>query len=78
MFRSSRPEVFLEISQNSKENTCARLLPEPQACNFIKKESLAQVFSCEFWKISKNTFFYRTPPVAALYLIYLKKIYKTF
>ena len=27
------------------------------ACNFIKKESLAQVFSCEFCEISKNTFF---------------------
>ena len=24
---------------------------------FIKKEALAQVFSCDFWKISKNTFF---------------------
>ena len=24
---------------------------------FIKKESLAQVFSCEFCEISKNTFF---------------------
>ena len=34
-------------------------------CNFIKKESLAQVFSCEFCKISKNTFSYRTPLVAA-------------
>ena len=28
----------------------------PQACNFIKKETLAQVFSCEFCEISKNTF----------------------
>ena len=28
----------------------------PQACNFIKKETPAQVFSCEFCKISKNTF----------------------
>ena len=35
------------------------------ACNFIKKESLAQVFSCEFSEIFKNTFFYRTPLVAA-------------
>ena len=25
--------------------------------NFIKKESLVQVFSCEFGEISKNTFF---------------------
>ena len=28
-----------------------------QACNFIKKETLAQVSSCEFYEISKNTFF---------------------
>ena len=27
-----------------------------QAYNFINKETLAQVFSCEFCKISKNTF----------------------
>ena len=28
-----------------------------EACNFIKKETLAQVFSCEFCEISKNTYF---------------------
>ena len=27
------------------------------ASNFIKEESLAKVFSCEFCEISKNTFF---------------------
>ena len=42
--RSSRPEVsvkklFLEISQNSQENTCASV--------FIKKETLAQSFMIE-------------------------------
>ena len=36
-----------------------------KACNFIKKETLAQVFSCEFCEISKNSFSYRTPLVAA-------------
>ena len=35
------------------------------ACNFIKKEALAQVYSRQFCKIFKNTSFYRTPPVAA-------------
>ena len=40
-------------------------MPEPHACNFIKKEALAQVFSCEFYKIFKNIYLYRTPPVAA-------------
>ena len=37
----------------------------PQACNFIKKETLAQVFSYEFCKFSKNTLPYRTPPPVA-------------
>ena len=41
------------------------------AGNFIKKEALAQVFSSEFCEISKNTFFHRTPLVAASdYFIY--------
>ena len=30
---------------------------EPEASNFIKKETLAQVFSCGFCEISKYTFF---------------------
>ena len=29
----------------------------PEACNYIKKETLAQVFCCEFCEISKNTLF---------------------
>ena len=37
----------------------------PEACKFIKKETLAQAFSCEFGEIDKNTFYYRTPLVAA-------------
>ena len=31
--------------------------PNSEACNLIKKETLAQVFSCEFCEIPKNTFF---------------------
>ena len=38
----------------STGNTCARAL------NFIKKETLAHMFSCEFCGISGNTFSYRT------------------
>ena len=59
--------VFLEISQTSQENTCVRasFLIKLQSCNFIKKETLAQVFPCELCEISKNTFSYITPPVAA-------------
>ena len=36
-----------------------------KSLNFITKESLTQVFSCEFCGISKNTFLNRTPRVAA-------------
>ena len=43
--------MFLGISQNSQKNTCAR-------ASFLRK---LQAF-CE---ISRKTFFYRTPPVAA-------------
>ena len=34
------------------------------AYNFIKKETQAQVFSCDFCEISKNTFFNRPTLVA--------------
>ena len=30
---------------------------KPEVCSFIKKETLAQVFSYEFCEISKNTSF---------------------
>ena len=67
--RCSVKKVFLEISQNSQKNTCVRVSFlvkfKPEACSFIEKETLAQVFSCEFCKISKNTLFYRTPAAAA-------------
>ena len=35
-------KVFFKILHNSQENTCARV------SFFKKKETLAQVFSCEF------------------------------
>ena len=49
--------------QNSQENICAgfsflvnyRL----KVCSFITTETPAQVLSCEFNEIFKNTFFYR-------------------
>ena len=54
--------MFLEIPQNSQENICARFFFNLFS---IKKETPAQVFSCEFWEISKNIFSYRLPPAAA-------------
>ena len=73
-FRSKRPEVFCKkgILRNFIKFTGKHLHQSlflincwPKAHNFIKKESLAQVFSCEFSEIFKNTFLYRTPPMAA-------------
>ena len=55
--------VFLEISQNSQENTFARV------------SFLAQVFSCEFCEISKNNFFHITPLVAASVNISLRCVW---
>ena len=62
-------KVFLGILQNSQENTCVRVSFltkfQTEACNFILKKTLAQVFSCEICEISKNSFFLITPLVAA-------------
>ena len=55
--RCSVKKVLLENSRNSPKNTCARAFFLIKACNFIKKETLAPVFSCEFCEILKNTFF---------------------
>ena len=41
------------------------------ACNFIKKETLAQVFCCEFREISKNIFFTEHVWATASYSIYV-------
>ena len=56
--RCSVKKMFLEISQNSQENNCARV------SLLIKLQA-----SCEFCELSKNTFSYRTPPVAASYFL---------
>ena len=56
--RCSVKKLLLEILQNSQEKTCPRV-------SFLIKVTLAQVFFCEFCEISKNSFSYRTPPVAA-------------
>ena len=50
----------------------------PETSNFvkkytlIKKDSLVQVFSCEFCKISKNTFSYRKPPVVSSVVVIIR------
>ena len=72
--RSRQSEVFCKngILQNFAKFT-AKLLCQSlfliklkaDACNFVKKETLAQVFSWKFCKIFKNPVSQRTPPVAA-------------
>ena len=60
------PEMLCEesvhrISQNSQKNARVRvsflIKLQSETCNFIKKETLALVFSCEFCEIFKNNFF---------------------
>ena len=61
--RCSVKEMFLKISQDSQENASARVSFFKKKS--VKKETLAQMFSCEFCEIFKNNYFYRTPPVLA-------------
>ena len=65
IFRGSRPEVFGKkgVLKNFAKFTGKHLRSE--ASNFMKKETLEQVFSREFCEISKSTFYYRTRLVAA-------------
>ena len=63
--------MFLKIRKILKKTTVPESLfnkvagLRPQACNLVKKETLAQVFPCEICEIFKNTFFHRAPSVAA-------------
>ena len=64
------PDVFCKKRCSEKYCKIHRKTPVPEslflikfhasACNFIKKETLAQVFSYEFCEIPKNTFSLRT------------------
>ena len=53
-------KVFLKISQNSQKNTCAKvsfsIKLQTWGLNFIKKETLVQVFSGEFCEIFRAAF----------------------
>ena len=63
-----KEEIAIIFSKFTGKHLCQSLFFNKfagQACNFIKKQTLAQVFSCEFCKIFKNTNFYRTPLVGA-------------
>ena len=81
-YGSSCPEVFCKkgIFENFTKFTGKHLCQslffnEVAGLNFIKKEALAQVFSCVFCEIFKNTFFYRTPPVDASRIINFQNVW---
>ena len=66
MVRSSHPvvlnkkDVLRNFAKFTEKHLCESLVLNKvagQACNFIKKQTLAQVLSCELCEISKNTFF---------------------
>ena len=54
-------KLFLKNLQNSQKNPSARAFflvkLQAETCNFIKKETLTQVFPCEFCVTFKNNFF---------------------
>ena len=57
---SVKKGVHRNFAKFTGKHLCQSLLFNKVAggsCNFIKKETLTQVFSCEFCENSKNTFF---------------------
>ena len=72
--RGIRSEVFCEkgVLKNFAKFTGKHLFRvsfliklQAEASNFFRKETLIQIFLCEFCEIFKNTYFYETPLVAA-------------
>ena len=58
LFKNQVAYNFLEIVQKLWRCSMYQKAIRPQACNYIKIETLAQVFSCKFCEI----FIYRSPP----------------
>ena len=55
-----RKRVFRNLAKFIGKHLCQSLFLNKVtdlACNFLKKQTLALVFSCEFHEISQNTFF---------------------
>ena len=73
-------EVFFMKICSSNFRKIHRKIPVPESfliklqaesCKFIKKNTLAQVFSCEFCKISNNSFFTEHLWATAYRIVYL-------
>ena len=55
---SMEKDVLRNFTKFTEKNLCQSLTFRP--ATFLRKKTVAQVFSCEFCKISKGIFFYRT------------------
>ena len=67
--------MFLKSLPIYRKRPVAESLFSASACNFIKKETLVQVFSCEFCEIFKNTYFeehLRTTASGFMFFVFLK------
>ena len=74
-FKSShqRCSIIKSVFRNFTKLKGKHPVPESFLILFlIKKETLAQVFSCEFCEISQNTF-YRTPPNDCFWGFYIQQ-----
>ena len=54
--------ILISIIQHEQYYLIILFINGPKGWNFIKKETLTQMFSCEFCEISRNNFFYRAHP----------------
>ena len=72
ILRSSWFIYYLNIGCSLQKQLLGGVLKKVLVCNLLKKEALAQVFSYEFCKTSKNTFSYIASPMAAsVYHVFL-------
>ena len=74
LHKSSRPEMFCKngvlenFTKFTRKHLCQSLFLirlQASGLQLYQKETLVQVFSCKYCEIFKNTFSYRTHPVAA-------------
>ena len=72
------PQKFFKIHRKTPVPVSFLIKLQAEACNLIKKETLAQVLSCKFCEISKNTFSYGTLPVADSEYCFLVRMHTSF
>ena len=71
---------ILQCSQGYSRNIHREMLvlESLKECNFIKKETPTQMFSCEHWEIFKYNFIYRTRPVVAFPALHIQLFWEHF